>query len=204
MKSGIYEIINTVNNKRYIGSSKDVSRRLMQHLYCLRGNRHCNTYLQNSFNKYGEKLFKFLVIEYCSEGKMICLEIDYIEKYKCFDLGFGFNIRDPHMITMAEETKMKISVSMVGVNTWTKGVKRPVWVVDILRKSLTGLKRSNESKIRYSQSKMGEKNPMSKITNSRRMSIISEYRPRIFSYGKLAIKYGLSRSGVQRIIKNNL
>lgn len=39
--SGIYQIYNPINNKRYIGSSINVERRLKEHLRNLEKNRHC-------------------------------------------------------------------------------------------------------------------------------------------------------------------
>lgn len=38
--SGIYQIYNPINNKRYIGSSINVERRLKEHLRNLEKNRH--------------------------------------------------------------------------------------------------------------------------------------------------------------------
>lgn len=50
--SGVYQIYNTETNKRYIGSSIDVQRRLKEHLRNLKANRHCNQHLQNAWNGY--------------------------------------------------------------------------------------------------------------------------------------------------------
>lgn len=47
--SGVYQIYNTETNKRYIGSSIDVERRLKEHLRNLKANRHCNQHLQNAW-----------------------------------------------------------------------------------------------------------------------------------------------------------
>lgn len=44
--SGIYQIYNPINNKRYIGSSINVERRLKEHLRNLEKNRHSNNHLQ--------------------------------------------------------------------------------------------------------------------------------------------------------------
>ena len=59
--SGVYQIYNPINNKRYIGSSINVERRLKEHLRNLKKNTHCNIYLQSAYNKYKEVLqFQFL------------------------------------------------------------------------------------------------------------------------------------------------
>lgn len=60
---GIYIIRNNLNGKYYIGSSKDIRRRLYIHKYLLKRNKHFSTYLQNSWNKYGEQNFSFDALE---------------------------------------------------------------------------------------------------------------------------------------------
>lgn len=57
MKSGVYQIYNPITNKRYIGSSIDVYRRIKEHRRNLKGNRHENQHLQNAWNRY-----KYLLI----------------------------------------------------------------------------------------------------------------------------------------------
>lgn len=51
----------TINNKKYIGSTKDLRRRITQHKSDLKNNRHCNKHLQNLYNKYG--MFKLTILE---------------------------------------------------------------------------------------------------------------------------------------------
>lgn len=64
-QSGIYEIINTANGKRYIGQSQNMKERWAAHRWHLRrGEHHCQP-LQHTWNKYGEGAFKFLPILTC-------------------------------------------------------------------------------------------------------------------------------------------
>ena len=63
MKSGIYQIRNTVNGKLYIGSSHDIKFRWKQHKSSLRRNKHHSLILQRAWNKYGEDCFEFEVIK---------------------------------------------------------------------------------------------------------------------------------------------
>ena len=80
--SGIYAIINKVNNKIYIGSSKNIYNRKAQHYSELRGNYHENKFLQRSWNKYGENNFEFRVIEIVENiDKLLEVEQKYIDKY---------------------------------------------------------------------------------------------------------------------------
>lgn len=59
----IYKIRNVVNGKFYVGSAKDTRTRFRQHRKLLRkGTHHCK-HLQAAWNKYGEDVFKFEVVE---------------------------------------------------------------------------------------------------------------------------------------------
>lgn len=60
---GIYKILNSVNGKFYIGSTKDFSVRWTRHLSDLRAGRHHSRYLQRSYYKYGEGSFSLIPIE---------------------------------------------------------------------------------------------------------------------------------------------
>lgn len=57
-------IKNRVNGKRYIGESIDIQRRFYQHKNELRKGKHHSDRLQKDWNKYGEKAFRFSVVEY--------------------------------------------------------------------------------------------------------------------------------------------
>jgi group I intron endonuclease len=69
-QAGIYSITNKVNGKIYIGQSKNISDRMLEHIRDLKSNRHVNWHLQRAFNKYGIENFKFDVIEFCDEREL--------------------------------------------------------------------------------------------------------------------------------------
>ena len=81
MNSGVYRIINIVNNKMYIGSSKDLNTRKTNHFIMLRGGKHHSIHLQRAFDKYGERNFKFEVLEYCEESIILDRENYYLNSY---------------------------------------------------------------------------------------------------------------------------
>lgn len=68
---GIYKIINTNNNKIYIGSSINIENRWAKHISMLRLNKHPNEKLQRSWNKHGESSFKFEIILLCEKEQLI-------------------------------------------------------------------------------------------------------------------------------------
>jgi hypothetical protein len=60
----IYGVQNTVSKKWYIGKTKNgLQRRRSEHLRVLRSNKHHSIKLQNSFNKHGESVFQWHVLE---------------------------------------------------------------------------------------------------------------------------------------------
>jgi group I intron endonuclease len=59
----IYAIINNINGKMYIGSSKDFVKRSWEHFNALKLNKHVSKYLQRSYNKYGKENFSIEIIE---------------------------------------------------------------------------------------------------------------------------------------------
>ena len=114
-ESGIYCIRNSINNKCYVGQSKNVKKRFIHHKSMLRKNEHNNPYLQNSWNKYGEKHFVFEILEYCNIQELTEKEKYYLsieEKY--------YNLKD--VIDSAihpkrkhsKEVLEKISISLKG------------------------------------------------------------------------------------------
>lgn len=101
--SGIYCIENTVNNKTYIGSSKNIYQRLLKHFALLRHNKHQNSHLQNAWNKYGEDNFRWFIIEFCDIEKLEQLEQESINLF-----GAEYNItRVVERNILSKESRIK-------------------------------------------------------------------------------------------------
>lgn len=111
MTIGIYEIICLKNNKKYIGSSKNIETRFYKHTNLLNKNKHTNSYLQNCWNKYKESQFKFSIIEICQIEDLITKECFYINKFNTFDSKFGYNISEPSQVYDRSKTYLVISPS---------------------------------------------------------------------------------------------
>lgn len=81
MKTGIYKIIFEID-KFYIGSSKNVDRRLKIHMRKLKTNKHENIKLQNFYNKYGCENVSFEILELTTIDTLIEREQHYIDTLK--------------------------------------------------------------------------------------------------------------------------
>lgn len=63
--SGVYAIVNSLDNKKYIGSTGTLRKRFRQHYSALIKGEHVNCYLQRAVNKFGIDKFYFIVLERC-------------------------------------------------------------------------------------------------------------------------------------------
>lgn len=140
---GIYCIKNISNNKVYIGSSVNIVGRWYSHKTKLRHNKHENGYLQHSWNKYGEHSFIFEVIEETKIEYIKERENYFIEKFKCCNKKFGFNMCKTSFhsrlgLKNSKQHNEKISNS-------NKGKKRTPEVVEANRLRNIGRKHTSET-----------------------------------------------------------
>ncbi len=106
----LYSITNTVNGKLYLGkTSVEPILRWRDHRKNLRGNRHDNDHLQKAWNKYGESVFVFAIVQTfatCEEANSA--EIQQILSYREQGIEL-YNIRGGGDGGLhSEETKEKI------------------------------------------------------------------------------------------------
>lgn len=73
-RSGIYQIRNLVNGKRYIGSTAKIGLRWKAHVSLLRRGVHRSVHLQSSWNKHGEESFEFSILEFCCVEQLLVRE----------------------------------------------------------------------------------------------------------------------------------
>lgn len=149
----IYKIQNKVNGKVYIGQTtqKPEKRRYHHHGYLKQG-RHSNPHLQCAFNKYGEKNFKFSVLNWAiSREDLNNQEVYFIQKYNALNSNYGYNLQSGGNSGKASlETRKKMSESM-------KGEKHPLYGKKGILSPNYGKKRSYEHKQKISESMKGKK-----------------------------------------------
>jgi len=108
-RTGVYMIENIVSHKCYVGSAAKMFKgRFSAHLSTLRKGVHRNKHLQNSYNKYGESVFKFKILEVCSPEDCIEREQVWLDL-----INPEYNIRrvagSSLGVKFSDETKRKLS-----------------------------------------------------------------------------------------------
>jgi hypothetical protein len=116
-ESGIYSIHNKISKKSYIGQSTNVYKRLIHHKYELLNNKHPNSHLQRSFNKYGKEVFIFSILEYCNIDNLNEKEIYYINKeFKCYNIkGIETSSKGYKRKPVSEKTRKLLSDIKKGI-----------------------------------------------------------------------------------------
>lgn len=152
---GIYAIRNTVDGKVYIGQSSDIISRKNKHYRLLRNGSHHNDHLQLSYNKYGEKVFEFSVIESVELSLLNTRERYWIEQYNSNNNEFGYNRDDGgcECRIRSEETRQKLRIANIGKVRSRESVEKSA-------KAIRGIKRespSEETRRKISLSLTGRK-----------------------------------------------
>ena len=91
-KAGIYCLINKINGKRYIGSSKHIKERLLEHLTQLESRTHSNKELQEAFDTDG---LDICIVEYIEDANdreaILDCEQKWINFYNSTNPEYGYN-----------------------------------------------------------------------------------------------------------------
>ena len=106
-KSGVYLI--SCNERCYIGSSKSLYDRLLEHRIKLINQYHSNDFMMKACKKYGITNFQYEILELCEPDKRIEREKHYIDTLKP-----NFNLQlDPILKTLSKKSKEKLSKSVL-------------------------------------------------------------------------------------------
>ena len=123
-KSGIYCFTNKINNKKYIGASKNIYARYRHHL-C--GRSQAPKFV-NAIKKYGWDNFEISILEECDTEFLNDREAYWIKFYNTTDDKFGYNIIE-HMdirrnLKLSIKTRQKIKDSLK--KRWPNGRISPM------------------------------------------------------------------------------
>jgi len=159
--SGIYKILNNITNDVYIGQSKNLNQREKIHFSVLKRRKHENPYLQNAFDKYGEKNFIFEIIQELEndQEQLNLMEIYWIAYYNSFkDDGGGYNLtRGGDCIILSEDTKKRMSISKKGIIPWNTGLKTSESTKRKQSLATKGVPKSEETRKKMSIAQTGRK-----------------------------------------------
>lgn len=108
---GIYFCYCKSNGKGYVGQSINLYSRVRRtHIPQLRRNKHKNEYWQNSWNKYGEENFIWMILEYCSQEELNKYEEYWIKELNTqFPNGFNKTSGGDNCFTLSNDSCKKMS-----------------------------------------------------------------------------------------------
>ena len=145
--SVIYEFVNNINQKIYIGQALNYKQRIRAHKFNLKQNK--NTPFYNALKKYGWNNFSINIIEECKENLLNEREIYWIEEKKSLYPN-GYNLLEGgNQAKHTDITKQKIS-------NGRRGIKFSDSHIENLRKSHLGYVMPEEQKRKISESNKGK------------------------------------------------
>jgi len=157
MESGIYIIINTLNNHRYVGSAVNIKGRWSKHVSDLVRGRHYNKHLQRAWTKYGKQCFAFYVMEFVSDALLIEAEQFYIDLLKP-EYNILPRAGSPLGVRLSAATKKKIGDAN----------RRRVWTGESRAKvsaARLGKKHTEDAKKKMSAARKGKKQSAEHVFN---------------------------------------
>lgn len=100
----VYKITNLINDKTYIGITKQIIKRIGNHIYYFKNlNSSNNTYLHKALRKYGLEFFTIDILEVCKNLETLNnREVHWIKFYnstnnkKGYNLDSGGNLKEPN------------------------------------------------------------------------------------------------------------
>ena len=202
MKTGIYKILNKLNNKVYIGSAIDIKKRWRDHKWCLIHNKHHNSHLQSSWNKYGINSFDFLIINECETSNLLKNELIYILYFNSFNNDYGYNVNDPEHVFLnrkhSKKTKEMLSLQKIGDKNPMYGKcgnKHHNFNKEV------SIKTRNKISLSRRGITVGDNHPMAKLNSGDVIKIREMYNISKISQVEIARQFNVSHSNINSIIK---
>lgn len=141
LNTGIYEIVNTINGKRYVGSAVTIRGRFAVHRMMLRRGEHHSPKLQRSWDKHGEVAFAFRKLLVCSRENLLMYEQIAMEA-----LQPEYNI-------------LRVAGSALG-HKWNEAQREEARVRNTERNPFKGRKHSPETLALMAAVKVGKPSPI--------------------------------------------
>lgn len=151
--SGIYEILNLVNGKRYIGSAIDFGRRWKEHLRQLKAGKHHSRHLQRSWDKHGADAFEFRVLDRCIPADLIAKEQAALDKFQP-EMNISRTAGSTLGVKYTAESRARLSAVLKGKGI---GRKRDALSIAATAAAHRGMRRSQETRDKIAAAATGKK-----------------------------------------------
>ena len=138
-EGGVYQIRNTVNGKRYIGSAVDFKRRFRNHRNRANKGTHHSIHFQSAWNKHGAKAFQFEILVVCPRNEILIHEQAIIDR-ELPEYNIAKIVSAPMLgMTHGPEAREKIAASK-------RGKKRPPEMVAATAEKIRGRPSPNKGR----------------------------------------------------------
>lgn len=224
----VYVIHNLLNNKIYVGKTKNLKRRWSSHLSFAKGNI-TNQYIHKAIRKYGSNNFVFsLIQELFNETECNKAEQYWINYFNSRNSKYGYNLTDGGDGSYGRQqtiaTRLKISEAktgtMIGKDNSFYGRTHTIETKNIISGKNTGLKRTDEFKKERSNSMLGKSNHFYgknhtdetlykisgenssnvKLSVQQVLDILKISDQKLYSQKQIAAIYNISQQQVSRIV----
>lgn len=206
-QQGIYCIQNILEpTKYYIGSAaRSFRERWNKHIYDLRKNKHNSPKLQNAWNKYGEDIFIYKILEVVpkeewTDNKYLTdIEQLYLDTYLPF-----YNISkiagSPLGVKHTVEAKYKMSLAKKG-KPLSEETKKKISKIHKENPYWKGRKHTEETKAKISKGKLGTKHQKQNSKYIYEVITPDLERVTIPCLLKFCEQHNLNYSGMRRVLK---
>lgn len=179
---GIYLLTCTANGTVYVGSSNMIEKRFWSHRSQLKRNKHGNSRLQSTYNKYGKESFKYEIIQQCDPNHLIAVENSYISYFMSIGQDKCMNMRaagwSPAGCKVSDETRRRMSAAKKGVKFTDEAkanmsaAQKGKYVSPETRAKISAANKRNgispETRAKMAESMRGKKRPIEAIEKTRK------------------------------------
>lgn len=143
-KSGIYEIRRADGGRCYLGSSKRLWSRWVQHRRDLRLGTHHNQHLQRAWDLYGDLQFQMFVLEECDPTRLFEREHHHVSSrdpaslYNTAEVNPTGSWPSRKGLTNSPSHRARSSQALMGRSSWNKGGKN-TWAAKAEASRVAGL-----------------------------------------------------------------
>lgn len=195
---GVYAVVCKKSGKFYIGSSRRLRSRILEHRRLLKSSKHHNFHLQHSWEQYGSSEHYYTILQFCTERNFLMVEqffLDTLDRERMMNHSYsstcpmlGRSLSEGHKLKLSIASKKHASKArelIREVHKKNKGVKFSEEHRKNLSAARKGKKLTEEVKKKISASNIG-KHSMPK-SDETKMKISKSLTGRVYGPRKVGI-----------------